>query len=139
MARQMPKEGYYVYKADPAIFGANYISVYYTTGIRGGGGHKSCCSGGTLGGSGNWNTLLWTCIPCVELLARDYTYYPSLPPGIPPIPVPVVKPKTKRKYNPKSAPKYVDVDKPCPFCLVRPESDCAACAGKGTITIKERV
>jgi len=83
--RIMPKQGYYVYMNQLT---GTFVDVFYTTGVRGGGGHKwyrfdngQCGTRDPKTGS-DWAVLLWTCVPGKERM-KDYTYYSNLPPGIP--------------------------------------------------------
>ena len=101
-SRQMPQAGYYVYAAKyignypnwklekvPGGFlpgsDADDINIIYTTGIPGKGGHKYYrIMGGDTSDAG-WATLLWSCVPGIEEIERQWVYYPELPPGVPPI------------------------------------------------------
>jgi len=78
MARQMPKQGFYVLK-QPNI----WHEVIYTTGIRGKGNHRYWRSDHARGAPpppdvSDWNTLLWTCVPGQKRLEDEYIYYSEL-------------------------------------------------------------
>ena len=75
--RQMPKKGFYLF-TDPTC---EYKELIYTTGIRGGGGHRSCGSDFNQYKQDwdhdrmHWKVLCWTCVPGKKELEERYTYY----------------------------------------------------------------
>jgi hypothetical protein len=79
MPRQMPKKGFYVVKEDDPLLSHGYKEVFYTTGVRGQGGHKHCRCLGRFAcmtdDQMEWTTLLWTCVPAQKELDEDYNYY----------------------------------------------------------------
>lgn len=80
--RTMPPKGFYVYHGgDTTLTAKGYKEIIYTTGERGGGNHKYCrCMGNVVMGGDNrleWATLLWSCVPSVEELQANYTFYPT--------------------------------------------------------------
>lgn len=85
MARQMPKAGFYILLpgVGTSIHGNQYTiegQIVYTTGVRGGGGHKYWRD--YMGNAkkviplnvNQWATLMWTCVPGKDELASDYFY-----------------------------------------------------------------
>ena len=65
--RKMPPLGYYVGQGQ----------IIFTTGMRGGGGHKYWRFGGrdenaTIENKETWATLLWSCVPNMTELQNNY-------------------------------------------------------------------
>src|SRR3990167_10663684 len=99
MPRQMPKAGFYVRPKIIVITIHGEVlppfdeEILYTTGIRGGGGHKYCrdmrrpndppcgCPNDhdpLTSPMEQWATLLWSCVPGKKELEEDYTYAETL-------------------------------------------------------------
>ena len=90
MPRQMPKAGFYVRPKTivTTINGTQLppsdCGIVYTTGIRGGGGHKYCRQMSddepkiSSVPFNKWSTLLWTCVPGKKELKEDYYYASTL-------------------------------------------------------------
>ena len=85
--RKMPKAGYYVGLpiVDKNIYGNEYRiegQIIYTTGVRGGGGHKywnNQKAGDHVPPDHNkWASLLWTCVPGQKELDNNYIYIESI-------------------------------------------------------------
>ena len=85
MARQMPKAGFYVLLpgVGTSIHGKQFTiegQIVYTTGVRGGGGHKywrdygSNLTKNIPMNVNQWASLLWTCVPGKAEIASDYIY-----------------------------------------------------------------
>lgn len=99
--RIMPPKGFYVLR-DEILNAKGYKEIVYTTGERGGGGHKYCrCFGSVCLGDPDsvleWATLLWSCVPTIEEIQQKYTFYASyedIPQelGCPPLPIEAPKP-----------------------------------------------
>jgi hypothetical protein len=94
--RTMPRKGFYVLRSDayPVLYERGWREVIYTTGQRGGGGHKYCRQGTSqVPIPSQWATLLWSCVPGVADLAAKYDFHETLPdpeaidfPDMPPFP-----------------------------------------------------
>ena len=88
--RTMPKAGFYVRPMTVVttihgkVLPPNDCEIIYTTGIRGGGGHKYCRQMSSLDPDistvpfNQWATLLWTCVPGANEMAKDYHYAATL-------------------------------------------------------------
>tara|TARA_R110000765_G_scaffold338826_1_gene429017 strand:- start:1210 stop:1515 length:306 start_codon:yes stop_codon:yes gene_type:complete len=83
--RTMPPKGFYVMKMGghyDEMTKKGYMEAYYTTGVRGGGGHKYCrCMGDSMSGYSDftltWGGLTWTCVPGIKPLNAHYDFYPT--------------------------------------------------------------
>ena len=79
--RVMPPKGFYVMKED-AYLPLQTKEAIYTTGKRGGGGHKYCRAPWSnslqdhdLDAEIEWVTLLWSCVPSLKELDEKYDFY----------------------------------------------------------------
>ena len=76
--RVMPTEGYYVYNNN-FDYRKGEVDIIYTTGIAGKGGHMYYrIMRGDKRNDNHWATLTWTCVPGIDKLKKDYTYYKVL-------------------------------------------------------------
>jgi len=92
--RQMPTEGYYVYNNN-FDFRKGEVDIIYTTGVAGKGGHMYYrIMDGHNPKDSEWAILTWTCVPGIQKLKEQFTYYKTLSvKNIPVKPAPGVKPR----------------------------------------------